>query len=299
MKLFKMNLWKLPLAFLLITFLMPSLTSAQSADEIMKKVDFAARKSFKTQIASVKFTTCKYKVVKGELKCSEKPRIVVAENVKKIKIVNGLFNDRSLSVVRDPARDRGMSLLVYEYGDRSRDNDNWLYLPALAKVNRIIANDDEGGSIFGTEFSVESTENPEGRKIYEYNYEILDETTLRGRPVWVIEMLPTSEKARKTKYSKIEAWIDKKTYLALKEDLYRKGKVYKRRTQSDIRRIDGIYAVMKVVMNNLATSRLSQMDKLAMRHNTKVPDEFVTQRSLTDFAFRERNLTKFRAQLSK
>jgi hypothetical protein len=204
-----------------------------------------------------------------------------------------------LSIVREPIGDMGMSLLVYEYGQRGRDNDNWLYLPALLKVNRVVGNDDEGGSVFGSEFSVETTENPEGRKIYEYTYKLLEETTYEGRPTWVIEMLPNAEKARKTNYSKVVAWIDQQTYLPVKEDLYRNGKVYKQRTQSGIKKIDGVYVITKVVMNNLSTSRISQMDKRAMRHNTEIPDEFLTQRALTDFGFRERHLAKFRAELAK
>ena len=270
-----------------------------TAQAIMEKVDFATRKAFSTQLASVKITTCKYVVTDGNVKCSEKPRIVVAENTKKVDVVDGTYNDRSLSIVREPVTDKGTGLLVFEYGERGRDNDNWLYLPALAKVNRVIANDDEGGSVFGSEFSVETTENPEARKIYEYDYRLVEESVQQGRPVWVVELTPKAEKAKKTRYEKVVSWVDKETFLVVKEDLYRNGQVHKQRTQSGIRSIDGVYVATKAVMNNLTTSRVSQMDKMAMRHNASVDDEFVTQRALTDFAFRERHLAGFRAELEK
>jgi hypothetical protein len=274
-------------------------TAALTADEIMQKVDHAVRKSFTTQLASVKITTCKYMLVNGSAKCSERPRVVVAENAKKAEVVDGLYNYAQLSILREPISDKGASLLVYESGERGKDNDNWLYLPALAKVNRVIANDDEGGSVFGSEFSVETTENPEGRKTEDFTYRIVEETTYEGRPVWVIEMLPTPEKARRTAYGKVVAWVDKTTFLAVKEDLYRNGRVHKQRTQSEIKQVDGVYVAAKIVMNNWSTSRISQMDKMAMRHNAEIPDEFLTQRALTDFSFRERNLAKFRAELAK
>ncbi|CAM4025486.1 outer membrane lipoprotein-sorting protein [Bordetella tumulicola] len=270
----------------------------ESAQAIMEKVDHATRKSFDTQLAFVKITTCKYTVVKGSVQCTERPREVVAENTKKVRIENGLFYDNSLSIQRDPISDRGTSLLVYEYGERGRANDNWIYLPALGKINRVIANDDEAGSVFGSEFSVESTENPEARKVYEYTYKILDEVKQDGRDAWVIELLPTPEKARTTSYTKVVAWIDKKTYLTLKEDLYRGAKVHKQRTQSGIKEVDGVYVTTIAIMNNLTTSRISQMAKLSMRHNIPVNDEFLTQRALTDFSFRERNLAQFRAALN-
>lgn len=273
--------------------------TGQSAEEIMEKVDKATRRSYDTQLANVKITTCKYTVVNGNVKCSEKSRVVVAENAKKATYIDGQYNDRSLLILREPVSDKGTGLLVYEYGERGRDNDNWLYLPALGKVNRIIASDDEGGSVFGSEFSVESTQNPEARKVYEYTYKIVEETTLQGRPAWVIEMTPTAEKAKKTSYSKLVSWIDKERFLVLKEEYYRGGKVHKQRVQMDIQQIDGVFVETKVVVNNLSTSRISQMHKTAMRHNTEVPDEYLSQRGLTDFAFRERNLENFRAELSK
>lgn len=274
-------------------------TAAESADKIMEKVDYAVRKSYDTQLADVKITTCKYTKADGNVRCSEKPRVVVAENAKKKELVNGLYNYRQMSIVREPISDKGTALLVYEYGADGKDNDNWLYLPALGKVNRIIANEDEGGSLFGSEFSVETTENPEARKVHEYTYKLLEEASYEGRPAWVIEILPTAEKARKTSYDKVVTWIDKRTYLPVKEDMYRNGKVHKQRTQTNIQEIDGIFMTMRSVMNNLSTSRVSQMDKILMRHNTGIPDEYLTHRALTDFTFRERNLAKFRSELNK
>jgi hypothetical protein len=295
----KVGLRLMLLAGVLVPAAQLSATTSPTAEEIMVKVDRMQRKSFSTQLASVQITTCRYTLVNGSVKCSERPRVVLAENAKKVLVAGDIYNYQELSVVREPISDKGTSLLVYEYGERGRDNDDWLYLPALAKVNRVIASDDDGGSVFGSEFSVETTENPEARKTYEYTYKILEETTYARRAVWVIEMLPTAEKARKTAYSRVVAWVDKEAYVPLKEDLYRGGRLYKQRAQSDVKQIDGVFVATKVVMNNLSTSRISEMDKLSMRHNMDIPEEFLTQRVLTDFAFRERNLAKFRAELNQ
>lgn len=270
-----------------------------SADEIMAKADYANRKSYATQVGDVKIVTCKYTLVSGSVSCAEKPRTLIAESAKKVYGGDGVYNPKTLLVVREPISDKGTGLLVYEYGERGKDNDNWLYLPALGKVNRIISNEDEGGSLFGSEFSVETTENPMGRKIFEFTYKIVEQTNYQGRPVWVVEMLPTPEKAKKTSYDKVMAWIDKETYLALKEDLYRNGKLYKQRTQSGIKKVDDVFVVTKIVLNNLGTSRVSQMTYFSLRHNMDISDEYLSQRALTDFAFRERNLAQFRAQMTK
>lgn len=63
--------------------------------------------------------------------------------------------------------------------------------------------------------------------------------------------------------------------------------------------IDGVYGVTKVTVNNFASSRISQMNKFQIRRNIEIVDEYLTQRALTDFAFRERNLGQFRTELEK
>jgi len=286
----------------LIGMLVPTLhlqaDATLSAEQIMEKVDHMARKSFSTQLAKVKITTCKYTVNEGQVNCSERPRVVLADNAKKVSITPDSYTSHSVTIVEEPIGDRGLSLLVYEYGERNRDNDNWLYLPAIGKVNRVIASDDSSGSVFGSEFSVENMQNPEARKLYEFTYKIVEETTYRDRKVWVMEITPTEEKARKASYTKVVAWIDQENFIPLKEDLYRNGRVHKQRTQSNIKKIDDVYVATKIVMNNLDSSRISQMDKTSMVHNREVPDDFLSQRALTDFAFRERNLARFREYLN-
>lgn len=272
--------------------------AAMPADAIMAKVDHATRQAYVTQLAIVRITTCKYRLVEASVKCSEKPRVVVADNIKKGEVIDGRYSDKSLLIVREPASDKGTSLLVWEYGEKNRDNDNWIYLPALGKVNRVVSTDEEGGSVFGSELSVETVENPEARKLHEYTYKLLEDGAYDGRKAWQVELLPTAEKARKTSYTKVVSWIDKETFLPLKEDMYRDGKVHKQRFQSAIRQIDGVNVVTKVVVNNRTDARISQMDYMGMRHNTEVPEEFLGQRALTDFSYRERNLAIFRERLS-
>lgn len=270
-----------------------------SGDGIIAEVDKVARKSYATRIANVKINTCKYTVVNNNIRCVDKPRVVIVENAAKVNDANDSYARATLLFVSEPLSDKGSTLLSYEYEQRNRDNDNWLYLPALGKVKRVIASDNEGGSVFGSEFSVETTENAEARKIYEYTYKYIEESTFQNRPVWVVEMTPTPERAKKTRYEKIVLWIDKETAIPLKEDYYRNGKIHRQKTQSNIKKIDNVNVALTVVMNNLSTSRISQMDHMSMRHDVEIPDEYFSQRVLTDFPYRERQLSRFRSLLGE
>lgn len=292
-----------PLRILILTFLSAcSLTasspaSAESAKDIMIKVDTVTRESYNSSAVKMKLSTCKYIVKQGSMHCTEKPRITVLESVRKDYGID-LKDTRSVSIVLEPTSDKGIGMLTYEYDAPGKDNDNWLYLSALGKVKRLISSSedsDESGSFFGSEFSIEDMEN---RRIRDYTYKITGEETYDDRPVWIVESLPTPERERKTRYGKILSWVDKERYLVIKESLYdHHGKHFKQQTMKNIEKIDNVWVVRKITMNNLFTQRATIMEMVSVAFNLEVPDEFLTQRTLTDFAFRERNLVKFRSYL--
>lgn len=288
---------RITITALLLSFL-SSGVMAQSAKEIMTKVDYVNRKSYDTQIAKIKLTTCPYRLIDGKQRCTSRPRVVIIENSKAIKNLEDT-HARSLAVVSAPISDKGISMLTFEYEKRGLENDNWLYLTALGKVKRVISSGDDAGTVFGSEFSVENTENPEARRFWEYDYKLIGDEKMRGRDTWVIEMIPTKEKAERTRYTKIVAWIDKEKYFALAEEYYRGNQLHKRRTQEDIEKIDGVWMSRKVTMNNLTENRVSRMDKPFIAFNVDIDDELLTQRALTDFAFRERNLEKQRKHMQQ
>jgi len=272
---------------------------AQSAGDIMQKVDDVIWKSYETQAVKMKLSTCRYRVKQENMACTEEPRIVVVENIIKHPVI-GKKEARTMASVIEPISDKGTALLIYLYDKTSKDNDNWLYLPALGKVKRVIANTDneESGSYFGSEFSLENTENPDARKINEFTYKIVGEENYTGRPVWRIEAIPTPEKARKTKYTKLIFWVDKERYFILKENLYnREGKLHKQRISKEVQRVDNVWIARKVILNNQTNHRVSIMQIMAAAHNMDTPNEFFTQRSLSDFAFRERIMAKISKHL--
>ena len=49
-----------------------------------------------------------------------------------------------------PADVKDTGFLTYDYDDESRDDDQWLYLPALKKTKRI-ASSDKSGSFMGSD----------------------------------------------------------------------------------------------------------------------------------------------------
>nr|PZN18951.1 MAG: hypothetical protein DIU80_22230 [Chloroflexota bacterium] len=159
---------------------------------------------------------------------------------------------------------------------------------------------DDSGSFFGSEFFIEDMDY---KKLGDYTYRLLGEVDFEvlevggyvKRPAWILEWTPTPERLRKTKYSRIVTHIDRERHILLKEEYYNHNRqLFKVRTVKNIELIDNHWMPRQITMNNLLARRVSLMDRLSIAFNGPVPDEFLTQRTLTDHAFRERYLAQFR-----
>ena len=274
---------------------MPGTLYAMTATDIMKSSDDMYRKAFTTAVIKVKLSTCRYVVGNGSMNCKEQPRVTVLEVGEK-KWGSDKKDSRAISLVLQPVTDKGIGMLTYEYADSDRENDVLLYLPALEKVRRVVSGGDgneDGGSFFGTEFFVDDTQL---KKVDDYTYTMVGEEVQDGRPVWVIESVPTEKRSKKTQYGKSRLWVDKERKLILREDIFnRAGKLYRQRLNKDFALIDNVWIARQQTMNNLSTNRITVIQNLSAAYNKEVPDELMTERSLTDFTFKEKILATLRS----
>ena len=192
-------------------------------------------------------------------------------------------------------------MLSYGYDEAGRDNETWLYLSTLGRVKRIASGDSdeetEPASLFGSEFTTEDTDTG---KLEEYSFNVLEETTTSGREVWKIEMIPNEERARKTRYSRQVHYVDKERFVTLRSEMYdRYDKEIKRLMAARVELVNNIWMSRSLTMMNLVTNRLSNMASVEIYTDLAIEDEFLTQRTLTDAAFRETELEKLRAQLNQ
>jgi len=119
--------------------------------------------------------------------------------------------DKSLLIFQTPRDVKDTAFLTHSH--KTRDDDQWLYLPALKRIKRI-SSSNKGGSFMGSEFSYEDMSSPELEK---YNYKYIRDDQYKGRPVFVIERLP---KDKRSLYSKNLIWIDQKQYIPWKIQYY-------------------------------------------------------------------------------
>lgn len=265
-----------------------------SARQIMEKVDQNVRQSNDSAFSVSVLSSCRFVQRDRQVVCSDQPRVKKLETVSK-QYGRQLKDSRVISVVLEPAADRGVGMLTYSYDDDQKDTESWLYLSALGKVKRLASGDDdkEPVAFFGSEFT---TEDMESGKTDEYDYRILQQGQYGQRPVWVVEATPTVARRNKTRYSKVLMWVDKERFLVIKAQPFDKqGKAWKRIIARDIEQVAGHWIARDTQVFNMKSRRMSRLITEAITLGVEVDDEFLTQRTLTDKAFREQGLARLRA----
>ena len=269
-----------------------------SAREIMEKVDEESRKSTESAFTRMKLTTCKYGKRDGKVKCAEKARVKLVESAQ-INTGENNKDSKSIAIILEPASEKGIGMLSYSYDDSDRDNETWLYLSALGKVKRIsVRNSDdeetESASIFGTEMT---TEDQETGKLDDYTYELLDQGTFRGREVVVIESTPKPHRLSKSSYGKTQSWIDTERFISLKVQMFDKyNNPIKKLEVGKVEKINNVWMGRSLTFFNTVSNRLTNMKLEAINFDMDIKEDFLTQRALTDQAFREKYLKDLRKQ---
>ncbi|MBW2942690.1 outer membrane lipoprotein-sorting protein [Zhongshania aquimaris] len=271
-----------------------ALANEENAQLIMEKMDEQQRLVSDGSLTRSQLSTCKFGQKDKQINCVETPRVKILESVSK-QYGPDKKDSKGVSILLEPASERGIGMLTYNYDDPNRDTESWLYLSALGKVKRMASGtgeDSEPVSVFGSEFT---TEDMESGNTNEYDYKILQQGPFGDREVWVIEAIPKPVRAVKTEYSKLLYWVDKERYTLLKAQTYdKRGKPYKQLTFKNIEKINELWIARDVTLINLQSQRLSNMKTEAITTNVAVEDEFLTQRTLTDFAYREKTLEALR-----
>ena len=157
--------------------------------------------------------------------------------------------DQSVSTFLWPADVKGTKMLTWTY--KKKDDDQWLYLPALKRVKRISSRN-KSGAFMGSEFSYEDLGSQEVEK---FKHSWLEDTTLEGREVWKMQRIPVSKKSG---YSKQVVWVDKEYHNPVRIDYYdRKGELLKTASFRDYRKLDKFWRVHEIEMNNHQTKKSS------------------------------------------
>ena len=184
-----------------------------------------------------------------------------------------------------PSDVKNTAFLTYDYKDDTKDDDQWLYLPALNKTKRIPASDKDS-SFMGSDFSYSDMTEP---NLDDYTFKILKESEIKRKSgkvkVWQIEVTPKSQKTiDETGYTKSIAYVRQDKYMVVRAKYYlKKANRVKYMDVKEIKQIDGIDVATKTIMTTKQAKRtlhktiLIQTD---IKMNQKLEEDFFTTRTI-------------------
>lgn len=165
------------LAVLAVLLFSPVLLFAQTADQIMARVDARDDGDNATSVM--------------EMILIDKSGHQRKRSIRSFAKDKGADTQR-LMFFLEPADVRGTGFLTYDFGAANKDDDQWMYLPELRKTKRIAASD-KSGSFMGSDFSFADMT---GRELKEWEFKLLGEKDVRGKKTWLIEATPASRAVR-------------------------------------------------------------------------------------------------------
>ncbi len=164
-----------------------------------------------------------------------------------------------------PSDVRRMVYMVKKHVGEGKDDDRWLYLPALDLVKRVAASD-KRTSFVGSDFVYEDVS---GRGLDQDTHELIETTDA----MFIVKNVP--KKPDEVEFSYYTVAIDRKTYVPTKMDFYDKqGQLYRIIESKDVKVIQDLPTVTKSVVKDLKTGGQTEMVFTEVKYNIGVGDVF-------------------------
>lgn len=172
-------------------------------------------------------------------------------DLKQLEVPAG--GDKLMVVFQTPKAIRGTALL--SHGQVTREDDQWLYLPALKRVKKI-ASRNRSGPFLGSEFSYEDLSTQEVSK---YTYRFLREENCAAGRCFVVERKPGP--TLHSGYLRQVYWLDTEHYRTQKVDYYNRGdRLTKTLVATDFEQFaNGIWKPKRMLMNNQVTGKSTEL----------------------------------------
>ncbi|BDC52456.1 hypothetical protein F183_A47710 [Bryobacterales bacterium F-183] len=181
-------------------------------------------------------------------------------------------NSKSVLRFTAPAEVKGVALLVHNHPDRS--SDQWMWRPAIERDQRI-ALQDRSTRFFGTDFSYEDLEE---RDVNQFDFKLLGEETIDGKPCWKLESRPREKKVSQYTYSHL--WIRKDNYVYTQIEAFNKAGLARRIKYTDIQNIQNIWTARTIEVFDATKKSRTTLKFEKLQYNVPLDDSGFTLQAL-------------------
>lgn len=182
--------------------------------------------------------------------------------------------------VNEPADVRSTAILINSYDEsKVKDDDIWLYIPALRKIKRLSSRNKQGRFV-GSEFIFADIERLQLR---DYDYEYLGTETINQRPSLKIDAYAASDRTtEKTGYSQRTIWVDSERFVVLKEQYFdAQGVLLKELTTNTVEQISDYWIATEQTLNNVQSGRTTHLKINSLKFDdAKLSDRLFSKQSL-------------------
>ena len=180
-----------------------------------------------------------------------------------------------------PGTVAGTAFLTWDYADEGKDDDQWLYLPALRKVRRISASD-RGDYFLGTDFTYEEIKKESKIAAEDYEFTLIGEEDVDGHHAWKVEATPVDPEVSKALgYGRVLLRVDSTLWIPrLTEYWDVNGNFLKTVQAGAIENIDGIWAITDIEATNRKTGHSTRIQFENTDYEASVPPRLFQQNAL-------------------
>ncbi|MGR3219863.1 MAG: outer membrane lipoprotein-sorting protein [Candidatus Anammoxibacter sp.] len=193
------------------------------------------------------------------------------------------YGDEKRTVIfyTSPRNIKDTALLTIDYAEPAKDDDQWLYMPALRKVRRISASN-RGDYFLGTDFTYEDLKKESKIDLNDYNVTTVGEGVVDDHRCYIVEGIPVDNKiAKELGYGKVHQWVDVEIWMTRKSIMWDlKGNLLKTIKFSDIRNVQNIWTVHEMVAENHKTGHRTIFTFKDVDYKNTVEDSLFTEQAL-------------------
>lgn len=192
--------------------------------------------------------------------------------VRQIATATKKFGEVSKTIIRftAPPDVAGTTMLIHDF--ENRDDDMWIYLPALRKSRRIVSSE-KGNNFMGSEFTNSDMSIP---NIDDFDYKLLSESILEGKACYTIESVPKTQQIANNYNTKRKvSYIEKANFLTLKIEHYDlKNQLKREQIITDYRKQDNAkWFAYAMEMKNVQNGRRSVLKVDAFQNSSTMTEE--------------------------
>ena len=188
---------------------------------------------------------------------------------------------RTVIFYQAPKNIKDTAFLTYDYPETDKDDDQWLYLPAMRKVRRISASD-RGDYFLGTDFTYEDIKLETRISIDDYQRKTIGESEVDGVHCLLLESIPVNDDiAEELGYSKVVQCVDDSIWMIRQAKMWDvQGRPLKTIHFRDVRQVQDIWTQHQLTVNNHKTGHHTRFTFSNVNYNEGVKDRLFTQNAL-------------------